>query len=46
VPSFGGSDWYWGERSTSPGPNNLTWGLWQKAGQDLQGTVSVSSTQH
>jgi parallel beta-helix repeat protein len=46
VPSLGSSDWYWGESSTPPGPNNLAWGLWQTAGQDLHGTVYVSSTQN
>jgi parallel beta-helix repeat protein len=45
VPSLGGSVWYWGERSTSPGPNNLTWDLWHAAGQDLHGTAYLSSTQ-
>jgi parallel beta-helix repeat protein len=42
VPSLGNTYWYWGELSTRPGPNHLTWDLWQSAGQDLEGIVAFS----
>jgi len=46
VPSLSNTYWYWGGRSSSPGPTSLTWNGWQAEGQDLHGTASVPSSQH
>ena len=41
VPVLGNRNWYWGERGSlvAPGPNPVTWSMWQTNGEDLHGSV-------